>query len=53
MPKKNTTVRKIKETKNKIISDQQTKETKSEIIYDQQIKNKNDIFDEQFNPDIS
>jgi len=30
-----------------------TKQTKSEIICDQQIKNKNDIFDEQFDPDIS
>ena len=50
MHKKNTTVRKTKEAKNKIVSD---KETKSEIICDQQIKNKNDIFDEQCYPDIS
>ena len=40
MPKKNLTIRK-------------TKEPKSEIICDHQIKTKNDIFDEQFDPDIS
>ena len=52
MPRKNTTVRKIKETKNKIIIDQQTTETKSEITCDRQIEN-NNIFDEMFDPILS